>query len=102
MITQRYTIKAEDPDGIKPAQLVFENDDSDIVTGFINDINGDQIEIILFEMTDLTHIKDLIISYSDEIVDWIPLLLTAIEKNPEMKEFWEEVLTLYSNQQVIH
>lgn len=88
MLIQRYTVIAEEPELAAPGQFVFEDNDSDLVTGFIYSVNGEEIEIVLFEPADLSDID--MIKFTEEEQNWPGLLLEALNKNPDMKRYWEE------------
>lgn len=94
MITQRYIVNAEEPEEVEPAQFVFKDNDSDEITGFIYDVNDNEIEIVLFEMKDLSYMKNDIISYTKEEQNWALLLIEAVSKNPDMKEHWEKIFDI--------
>lgn len=89
MFTQRYTVIAEEPEMAEPGQFVFEDEDSDLVTGFIYSVNGNEIEIVLFEPADLSNID--MVSYVQGEQNWPALLDEALEANPDMAPYWEEI-----------
>lgn len=92
MLIQRYTVIAEDPEMAAPAQFVFEDNDSDLVTGFIYSVNGDEIEIVLFEPADLSDVD--IVSFIEGEQNWPSLLNEALETNPDMKPYWFDALNI--------
>ena len=90
MLIQRYTVIAEHPEDAAPGQFVFEDEDSDLVTGFIYSVNGNEIEIVLFEPADLSNID--MVSYIEGEQNWPALLDEALEANPDMRSYWEEMI----------
>lgn len=94
MIGQMYTVKMQPPDCIdhvaKPAQFVYESDDSSIVIGFVVNVDDDILSIALGEPQELPHNGTLVKeSLTPEEVR--QLLLTALEENPRMRQEWIEI-----------
>lgn len=87
---QVYNIKHTEKAGLaKPAQFVFENNDSNEIIGFIFSVSEDDyITIALFEPKEL---PDAAIILEEEITEdeLTTLLAMALADNPSMRKYWD-------------
>jgi hypothetical protein len=92
MLVQLYRVRIREPEKVKPAQMVFENNESSTVIGFIYIVDGVTAQICLFDPTDSTSIKTPFEPIK-EAVEWKPILVDAISRNRDIAEEWKDALT---------
>ena len=88
--TQHYKLKATE-DHIKnahPGGLVFENNDSDEIIGFIDFVSDCEISVMLFEPMEL---KDFMIQIA-ETCDFEPRLLEIFEEDKDIARAWAKCI----------
>lgn len=94
MKAQEYYIEMneEHRQNAAPAQFVFGGNDSDVIVGFISEVNYDtnRLRFTLFESRDsLDHMIDVVEELSDEVL--IQRLHEALDANPEMIDEWRDL-----------
>lgn len=95
MKAQEYYIEMNDEhrENAAPAQFVFGGNDSDVIVGFISEVNYDtnRLRFTLFESRDsLDYMIDVVEELPDEVL--IQRLNEALDANPEMTGEWEDIL----------
>lgn len=94
MLTQHYKLLGvgydSNPD-IKPAQWVFESNDSDTIIGFIFKVNQETSDVVLFEQQDSSVYNIVNINSYLTPREVATLLRQAIKDNPAMQEHWEKL-----------
>lgn len=91
MKTQAYKIVVSEPDKVAPAQFVFPGDHSDVVSGFVASVDGEEAIFVLFDSVDLPeNATQLAESLDDEIIRI--LLRGAVKANPKMVQEWNELI----------
>lgn len=91
MMMQVYRVKCENPSAAMPAQFVFENDDSNVVKGFIYEVNSIFITIVLFEP--IPKIKGVtVLEHKITSEQYNQYLKQALLNNPIMREHWVAAL----------
>ena len=95
MKTQHYKGKATTEHHLyaKPGQFVFKNNDSDEIIGFIDFVSDKEISMMLFEPDDLPEGSTSI----SETCDWLKRLKEIFEEDPEMEEYWKDMIYETSN-----
>lgn len=90
-LSQYYKIKVDEPEKCKPAQFVYKDNDSDMVCGFVSNIDGEYAIFAFFEPVEIPekaiNIKSTI---TDEEVTI--LLKNALEQNPDIYSVWQEAV----------
>ena len=93
-MTQCYKVEVDHPEKCRPAQFVFEDNDSDDIIGFVSNVDGKHATFCTFAPIVLPecgiNIKETLDHYGIRL-----LLHNALEQNPEMEEEWLEVLQEY-------
>lgn len=94
MKAQEYYIEMneEHRENAAPAQFVFGGNDSDVIVGFISEVNYDtnRLRFTLFESRDsLDYMIDVVEELSDEVL--IQRLNEALDANPEMIAEWQDL-----------
>jgi hypothetical protein len=91
MITQHYKIPAttEHIDHARPGCFVFTDDDSEVVSGFIDFVSDCEMAIMLFEPEDVNVPGMVNIS---ETCDWSIRLREIVTQDYEMANQWYAIL----------
>ena len=87
---QNYSVIIDEINEARPGQLVYKNNSSDEVCGFIYKVNtlNKEVEIVLFELTKLPN-NAKFLKMSD---DWEDMLYKVIlEADIEIKNMWKEI-----------
>ena len=89
---QIYSIETQHPDKAAPGQFVFENDESNVLIGFLLEVDGTSVTIVLFDP--VPAIPEASIIHSGPLPDEdLQVLLAALFiKYPEAKQYWDEAL----------
>ena len=104
MKVQRYniTLRLQPGDLAKPGQMVFKDNESSEVSGFVVGVTGDIADIILFTSTDMTgdDIPNAVVtreSMTDDEVERV-FLETLVNADERVQEDWRSSL----HKQIIH
>lgn len=85
MKAQHYSIKCQSPDEVKPGQFVHTNNEDEVIRGFIYRVDGDVIEIVLFEPGELPPqakpIRIFLMPDPDAWIDMLHEVLVTAEEN---------------------
>lgn len=77
--------------GVKHAHFIYPDPDSSIIIGFVSEIEGDVIEICLFEQVNVPDDCD-VFAESLGTSDVLDILMDSLTKNPAMGTEWIRVL----------
>lgn len=84
MKAQHYSIKCQEPDKVAEGQFVHTNNEDEVIRGFIYRVDGDVIEIVLFEPADISPAKPIRIFMMPDPDAWLDMLhevLVSAEEN---------------------
>ena len=91
MIAQHYKLQVYRKDA-KAGQLVYEDNNSNSVIGFVDFISDCELAIMLFEPTEFPDDWDGILI--DEECDYFTRLAEIMDQDPEIKDMWLELALL--------
>ena len=91
MKTQHYKMKAstENLELAKSGQIVFANNESDDIVGFIDFVSDCEICIMLFDPTDSITEDQIHIA---ETCDWVSRLKEIMADDPYMEDMWVQLI----------
>ncbi len=92
MLGQKYSVPLRQPDHMeaRPGQLVFEDNESDEIIGFVADVYPEQLIIILFRPREMPANATVIEEQLQE-EEMLGILKSILDGDEEIRDMWKQI-----------